>query len=315
MISEHVETFADLPVRDYDPSGGINDPMGTAQRLSIDYDAAEGGATFDSLLGRFLDDPAARDVKALVVGAWGSEMYEGGGGGGSAPIVAALAGAAARLPKLRALFLGDIISEECEISWINQSDVAPLLEAYPDLEHFRVRGGTGLAFSSKGHPALRTLEIEAGGLPAEVVRSVAAADLPRLERLELWLGTDDYGGDSSPDDLAPILSGAAFPALSHLGLRNCDYADALAAALAEASILRRLETLDLSLGTLGDEGALALIRGGSIGTLKRLDIHHHYVTDEVLDGLMASGVGLNADDRQEAEAYDGESHRYVAVGE
>ena len=98
-------------------------------------------------------------------------------------------------------------------------------------------------------------------------------------------------------------------------MRNCDFADALAAALAEAPILRRIDTLDLSLGTLGDEGALALIRGGSLGGLKRLDIHHHYVTDEVLDGLMASGVELNADDRQEAESYDGESYRYVAVGE
>jgi hypothetical protein len=103
------------------------------------------------------------------------------------------------LPNLTAIFLGDIIIEENEISWINQSDVSPLFTAYPALEHFRVRGGNGLIVGSIRHERLKSLIIESGGLPAQVVRDVAAATLPALEHLELWLGTEEYGGDAPID--------------------------------------------------------------------------------------------------------------------
>ncbi len=178
-----------------------------------------------------------------------------------------------------------------------------------------MRGAEGLAIGSIRHEGLKTLVIESGGLPAEVVRSVCAAEFPNLEHLELWLGSEGYGGDATTEDLAPILSGSAFPRLKYLGLRDCEWADALASALADAPVLRRIETLDLSLGNLGDEGAVALLSGGNLSGLKRLDIHHHYVSDEVIDGLRGTGVDLNADDRQEADEYNGQTHRYIAVSE
>jgi hypothetical protein len=174
-----------------------------------------------------------------------------------------------------------------------------------------VRGAEGLAVGPVRHEGLRTLVIESGGLPAAVVRSVCAAEFPNLEHLELWLGSEGYGGDATPEDLAPILAGTAFPRLKYLGLRDCEWADALATALADAPVLRRVETLDLSLGNLGDEGAVALLSGGNLSGLKRLDIHHHYVSDEVLDGLKATGVDLNADDQRDPSDDD----RYIAVSE
>lgn len=312
MNSEHAERFAGLPVRDYSADEGIVDPIGSAQRLSVDYDAAEGGETLAGLLDRFLADPAAGQVRALVVGAWESVFDSAND---SAPIVAALAAARDRLTGLKALFLGDITSDEAEISWISQSDVTPLLEAYPALEHLQVRGGNGLALGPIRHEGLRTLVIESGGLPASVVQSVGASDFPNLEHLELWLGTDNYGGDATVEDLAPILSGERLPRLKYLGLRDSQIADRVAAALAEAPILRRIEVLDLSLGTLGDDGALALMSGGALAGLKRLDIHHHYVSDEVLDGLQALGVELDASDQEEPDEDEDGDYRYVAVGE
>src|SRR4051812_10030331 len=113
-ISERVEEFAGLPVHDYEPTEGIVDPMGRAQRLGVDYDAAREGATTAGLLERFLDDPAATHVTALVIGVWW-DLTEGASD--SSPIIAALAAARDRLPNLKALFLGDITSDECEISW------------------------------------------------------------------------------------------------------------------------------------------------------------------------------------------------------
>ena len=118
----------------------------------------------------------------------------------------------------------------------------------------RVRGADGLAVTPVRHEALREFAFESGGLPAAVVGSVGECDLPALRHLELWLGTDGYGGDATVDDLAPILTGARLPALTHLGLRDSEIADEVAAALAGAPVVARLESLDLSLGALSDVG-------------------------------------------------------------
>jgi hypothetical protein len=311
-IEEHAETFAGRPVRDYDPAEGLQEPAGTIYRLRVEYDGAESGETMIGLIARFLEEPEAGRVPGLVIGSW-EEVYEDNGS--SEPIVEALVAARETLAGLRALFLGDITREESEISWITQSDVTPLLDAYPALEHFRVRGGTGLVLGSLRHEDLRSLVVESGGLGAEVVRAVAAADLPRLEHLELWLGDPGYGGDATVADLAPILDGGRFPALRQLGLRDSAIADEVAAAVARAPILGRIKVLDLSLGNLGDAGAQALLEGPDVARLERLDIHHHYVSATLVDRLAALGVDLNADDRREPNEYGGETYRYIAVSE
>ncbi|HEU5116703.1 MAG TPA: hypothetical protein VFT74_08530, partial [Isosphaeraceae bacterium] len=192
------------------------DPAGTAYRLVLDYDDAERGVTFESLWNEFLKDPACGQVVALVIGSWNqldSDIT-------SESIIAALAASSDRLPNLKSLFIGDITYDECEISWIRQAEVTPILQAFPALEHFRVRGAEGLALGAIRHEALKALVIESGGLPGEVVRSVCAAEFPNLEHLELWLGSGGYGGDTSSEDLAPILSGTVFPRLKYLGLRD-----------------------------------------------------------------------------------------------
>jgi hypothetical protein len=212
-------------------------------------------------------------------------------------------------------------SEECEISWINQTDVTPLLTGVPDLEEFGVRGGSGLEFPALSHGSLRKLVIEAGGLPAEVVRGVGGSDLPALEHLDLWLGTPEYGGDTEAADLEPILSGARLPHLRHLALRNAEIQDAVAAAVASAPVVARLEALDLSMGVLTDEGAAALLGGQPLTHLKKLDLHHHYLTQPLVDRirqtLEPAGVEVDLDrgDADEDTEDDGTVWRYVAVGE
>ncbi|MGE3819260.1 MAG: STM4015 family protein [Isosphaeraceae bacterium] len=308
-IDEHVEEFAGLPVRDHSPEEGLTDPGETAFRISVDYDQSEEGVTIASILERFLKDPRAKQVKALVIGPWDG-IYDGGDGveGAVEPLIRA----AETLNGLRALFLGDVTYEECEISWINQVDVTPLLNAYPALEHFRVRGGNGLVLGPLEHASLRSLAVEAGGLPAEVVRSIGASRFPNLEELELWLGTDDYGGDATVEDLGPILEAKGLPKLKRLGLRNAKIADSIAVALTDAPVLRQIDELDLSDGTLSDRGALALLSGGGLSGLKRLNFRHHYVTGEVLDGLKATGIELDHDEPQDPSD---EEDRYVRHSE
>lgn len=312
MLYENESVFAGKPVRDYDPSKGIETPTEVVYRLRVDWDEYDSGVKLTDRLTQFLDDPASSQVSALIIGIWEGqfECTENG-----SPVVAALAEARERLPNLRALFFGDIQQEESEISWIMQTDVSPLLEAFPELEVFGVRGNEGLSLGVLRHDRLKELAIETGGLSGKVVREVAAAQLPELEHLELWLGTDEYGGDATLDDLAPILSGKQFPRLRYLGLRDSTMADEVAEAIAATDVLERIETLDLSLGTLTDRGALALINAPGIGQLKLLDLHHHYISEDVTAKLQSLGIAVNTDDRQNEDTYNGEIYRYNAVSE
>ncbi|MGS2645641.1 STM4015 family protein [Streptosporangium sp. LJ11] len=301
--------YAGLPIVSLRPPGAPHPPAGEAAwRVSVRvYDAKE---TFEEHFARFAETVDTTEVRALIVGGWG-EAYEKDASGP----VRLLAESATRFPALRSLFFAAMPQEECEISWIQQSDVTPLLEAFPLLERLEVRGGTGLELRPVGHEHLRVLRFEAGGLPASVVRGVGMSEFPALEHLEAWLGTSEYGGETTAADLENILSGERLPALRHLGLQNSEIQDEVAGLVAVAPVVARLESLAQSMGVLTDEGAEALLSGQPLTHLKRLDLHHHYLTDAMVERLTTtfsgSGVRLDVSDQKEP---DGE-WRYVAVAE
>jgi hypothetical protein len=306
-IYEHITTFAGFPVAEFrldQPAPA--DPGGVALRLSLDHDDEH---RFDRLVEAVAGAPWADQVQAVIIGEWG-DSFEA-----TIPIEPLIA-AADRLPALRALFLAELTSEENEISWIQSTDVTPLLQAYPRLEVLRCRGSEGLEIQPGRYPTLREFAIESGGLPASIVGAVGDCDLPNLEHLELWLGTDNYGGDATAEDLTAILTGARLPALRYLGLRDAEIADQVAAALAGAPVVARLSTLDLSLGMLSDVGAAALLSGQPLTHLRRLDLHHHFITEDMMarlrEELEPAGVDL---DLSEAGDEEDEDERYIAVSE
>lgn len=311
-IYEHATEFAGKPVIEWE-SGTLHvDPAFNAYRISLSYKESGSGATWEKKFDTFLAEPGAREVEALVVGVW-SDLTDSPAD--SRATVAALAAAADRLPSLRALFLGDITGEEHEISWIEQSDVSSLFDAYPNLEHFRVRGGNGLRFGTLRHEHLKSLVVESGGLDASVVRDITSSHLPALEHLELWLGDEGYGASAEMVDLAPLFNDRLFPQLSYLGLRDSELSDAIAAAVAHSPVIERLRVLDLSLGTLGDDGAAAFLSNPAVAQLELLDIHHHYCSEEMIDKLREAGIRVDSGDPQQPDDDGDESHRYVAVGE
>lgn len=301
-IFRNCGTFVGQRVLDYDPEKPTRSDV--AYRFRGDWE----GKRAEDDLAHFLASDAAPGCTALVIGAWQ-------GDDSSHPpddIIKVLVENKHRLASLMALYLGDIISEENEMSWIIQTDLSPILEAFPRLQLLRTRGGESLAFSKPEHSQLRALIIEAGGLNGSVARSLGSARLPKLEYLELWLGTDEYGGNTTVDDLRPILLGEAFPKLKYLGLRNSDIADQLAAALPDSLVVKHLETLDLSLGTLSDGGGVAL-RNLSSPTLQRLNLHHHYMSPEVVKALKSLPFTVDTSNPSEMEA--DQDYRFVAVGE
>lgn len=311
-IYENLNEFAGRPVKDFDPEVGLADPKGVAYRIRLDYDESDGGGKWLDKFAALTASPEARELEALVVGTW----EDVSSGTGSVAIVEGLAAARDKLPGLRHLFFGDIISEECEISWIEHGDFGALLGAYPGLVEVTIRGGSGLSLGRVRMPALRKLAIQAGGLPPAVIHDIAASELPSLEHLELWLGEPDRGGDATVDDLAPLLAGDRFPKLKYLGLKNSVIQDDVAAVLANAPVLGRLETLDLSQGALGDEGARALLASPLIRKLKKLDLRHHFISDDLAGQLKKiGGVEVDVSEKQEPHEWGGEQHRYISVSE
>jgi hypothetical protein len=158
--------------------------------------------------------------------------------------------------------------------------------------------------------------IETGGLDASVTKQVLSSSLPSLEHLELWLGAESYGATTTVEDLEPLFSGALFPRLRYLGLRDSELADAIAERIAQSPLLERIEVLDLSLGTLGDKGAEALLASPAVRRLRKLDLHHHYMSKDVLLRLHKLGPEVDLSGAEDVDVgRDGEEYRYVAVGE
>ncbi|REJ68206.1 MAG: hypothetical protein DWQ31_08745 [Planctomycetota bacterium] len=310
-IHEHIEEFAGFKIQPYTAGSPLPAPPNYALRLEIGWEASENGESFEKLFAELLNDPICEELQALIIGDWGETST----GNDSQPIVEALVNARDKLPNLKALFLGELTMEESEISWINQSDVSPLFEAFPNLEQFYVRGGNGLSLGRPRHARLQRLVIETGGMSAELVREVTSAELPALEHLELWLGDDGYGNNIRSDDISSLLSTGPVAKLRYLGLRDDCNADETAQLLARQGIPESVEVLDLSMGILTDVGATALAESNWISSLKKLDIHFHYVSPAVVERLNGLVTELDASDHQEGDEDDGEVYRYVAVSE
>lgn len=307
-IGSHLSFFGGLPVRRYSKSKAPKRSMaGKVWQLSLRWDSS---GTLNDRLEQMLAHHDAANIEGIAIGRWASEMYDSGPEG----IRDALIAAAPQLPNLRVLFVGDITYEESEISWINQGDLTALVHAFPSLEVFGCRGGNGLKLGPLSHANLKNIEVQAGGLPASVVRQVGASDLPALVDLELWLGTENYGGNSGPSDIEEMIAGDRFPALQALRLRNSTWSDDIAKAVVVSPLFKRIAVLDLSMGTLGDEGAQALLEADS-DHLTHLVLSHHFMSEGMLEQLRAKfGKRLVAGKAE--TPYDwGDDGRYTEVAE
>ncbi|OQP41133.1 molybdenum metabolism regulator [Niastella yeongjuensis] len=281
------------------------DPEKYVYRLQVHYD--DEGVTISDLLEALVRDPQAGKITELIIGQFDNEVSES-----SFEVIDKLVSLKHDLKNLKALFIGEMTYEECEISWINQTDITPILKAYPELEHLQIRGGDGLSFSDLQHDNLHTLIIETGGMPPNVIQEVNAARLPNLQKLELWLGSGNYGFASKVEDFAPILSGKQFPKLTHLGLMDSEIQDDIAIAAAQAPVVNQLQVLDLSKGVLTDKGGEALRDSAVIRNLQHLNLRYHFMSEDMMAQLKALNMSVNLDEKQ---TEDDEDYRFVEVAE
>ncbi|BDA76180.1 hypothetical protein CAL7716_103460 (plasmid) [Calothrix sp. PCC 7716] len=315
LPNRHVTTFANRKVIEYDYNSSIitGDTLNTAfalrsHRWRSNSEGMDCADKFKSLVKNY----HRKGIEALVFGLWHGFNYNSS----YHPVANALAESKRSLKNLKAVFIGDIEDSECMISSITQSNVTPILEAYPNLEVLKIRGDSGiyprtsgLAFDPLRHNKLKALIIESGGLRKETVNQICNLVLPELQYLELWLGRDEYGGTSSIEDVMPIINGV-FPKLKYLGLRNSEYSDDIATALVHSPILDNLIELDFSMGTLGDEAAEALLSCPKIHYLDTLDISENCLSDEMIQKLKQLDIEIIANGYQK----DSED-RYCSVAE
>jgi len=309
-VSSNLDIFLNKKVVDYSKEEGIQNPGEFVYRIRISYDDFEDGTSVESLIDDFAKDPNAGQVREIITGAFDFESSNSTEG-----IVGKLVEYKGVFKNLKAVFIGDITFEENEISWINQSNAGPVLGSYPDLKHFKVRGGNDLSLRKLEHTNLKTLIIETGGLPPNVVREVSNAHLPNLQKLELWLGSDNYGFDSKVEDFAAIISGKPFPSLSHLGLMNSEIQNEIAIEVSKSPVLNQLEVLDMSMGILDDKGGEAILNSEGMKNVRHINLRHHYLSDAMMSKLSARFPGINLDDQEEADDDGDESYRYIEVSE
>lgn len=296
-----------MEIEEYDPKKGIQDTQKNI-RLSVDYDEAEAGLTMIALFDQLLSDSKVSMIQGLVLGAW-EDCSENQ----IQIFLDRLVEKKASFPQLKALFVGEMDCEECEMSWINQGSYDQVVASFPDLEHLQIRGGTGLSLPVFSHGGLKKLIIETGGMDANILQNLVESKLPNLVHLELWLGTGEYGWTGQEADIFPFLNPETFPSLKYLGLCNSDITDGIAEMIASNDfILSQLDVLDLSGGTLTDVGAAALLKSSRLNDLDKLDLHHHYMSPKMEAKLKELKIEVEVSEREED---GGEVYRYVSVGE
>lgn len=276
------------------------------RRFFLTYDESDEGKSLLEKMEKFLSDPKAQEVTKITIGMW-TEPFDTS----CQDILDFLSDNNSRLPKLRELFVGDMSYEECEISWIIQGDYSKVITAYPDLESLYIKGSQNLKLGVINHKNLQRLTIECGGLDKDIIGNISKSTIPSLQHLELYLGVDDYGFNGSLNDIDPLLKKGLFPNLKYIGLKDSDIADDIAESLDGATILDQIEELDLSLGTLSNKGAEALLNNEKIKNLKKLNLYYHYMSKDMMKKIKGIGITVDVNGQQEEE----DDYRYPAVTE
>ncbi|MEH2176958.1 STM4015 family protein [Nostoc sp.] len=320
--------FANRQVVDFNPNISIIKPVNKAYSFRCgDYEYYDYDENLPSQLGRLvqetneenlpsqlsrlLQEPNADKLEALVFGLW-AQPYESD----SSSIVQALVDAKQRLTNLKAVFIGNIAPDECEISWIQQSDTSPILQAYPKLEILQVRGGDGLQFSPPiRHDRLKALIVETGGLSRDTVAQICQMNLRALEHLELWFGSEDYGGNCWIEDIHPILFEEKFPNLTYLGLRNSQFTDEIVSVIVSSPVIDYISVLDLSMGTLSDAGAEELLNCSAINNLDILNISENFLSQAMIEKFSELDVRVLANNQKKEDNVSYIHSRYCSVSE
>lgn len=265
-----------------------------------DYDSGKKGP--GTVVADLLKNPAFPQAESIEIGSWGSPWEEG-----CQALLDAIAANAGEFSHVRKLAIGIMDYEDCEMSWIIQGDYSKLWSALPNLKSLTIQGSVELSLGNIHHKGLEELTIICGGLPASQIHQITKAKLPSLKKLVLYLGVEQYGFDGAIQDIQTLLSESDFPSLEYLGIVNSNIQNKVAGAVLESKYMNQIHTLDLSCGSLTDEGgALLLEKLPSFPQIATLDLHFHYLSDAMMKQLERLPLSVDVSDQQKSEKWEDE---------
>lgn len=286
--------------------------MSKSKRFSYEYEEWEDGKkSAETMVADILADKEFEELDEIIIGCWGECASDS-----CQPILDDIVKQADKFAHIKSLFIGDMDYEECEVSWIIQGSYQDLLKALPNLKELIIKGSSDLALGDMAHNTLESLTIICGGLFQQVMESITKAKLPNLKKLNLYLGIDNYGFDGGIESVEKLLAESDFPALEYLGLNNSDIQDEVTISILKSPYIFKIHTLDLSNGTLTDKGGAILLASiPKFPNIKKLDLHYHYLSDEMMNKLKRLPVEVNLEEQEKADEYRGEVYYNVMLSE
>lgn len=286
--------------------------MLTEKTYAYSYeDYEDQGKNAETMVKEILSDPDFPKLKKITIGCWGWAAEDS-----CQPILDGIVENRERFSGIEELFVGDMDFEECEVSWIIQGNYSKLWEAMPQLRELTIKGSSDLVLGNIRHDNLESLTIICGGLPESVIKEIEKAKLPNLRKLLLYIGSDNYGFDGNQDTIKSLLDHMDFPNLEYLGIADSEIQDQLAEVVLKNKIMGQLHTLDLSCGTLTDKGgSLILETVPQYPNLEKLDVHYHFMTEEMVRKLQSLPIEVDASEANQPDEYNGEIYLYAMLTE
>ena len=212
----------------------------------------------------------------------------------------------------RKLTFGDNVDQ---ISWHHTGNLEGLWRRVPNLRVLEMETGE-FDVGKMVAPGLERAIFITGGLSKACGANLAAAKLPKLSHLEIYYGTEDYGGDCSVEQVLPLLARTDLPNLRYLGIKNAMFQNDIARAIAGSKLVKQLETLDLSMGAMTDEGAEALAAAKpALPNLQVLDVHRNFLTSAGIKALKGLAPKIISGEQEEADMDGDNTYYYVAIAE
>jgi uncharacterized protein (TIGR02996 family) len=215
-------------------------------------------------------------------------------------------------PTTRKITFGDNVDQ---ISWHHTGSLAKLWPGVPNLKVLEIETGE-FEVGKMVAPALERAVFITGGLSKSCGKGLATAEMPEIRHLEIYYGTENYGGTCSIKEVRPLLERGDLAHLEYLGLKNSEFANELAREVGGAKVVKHLKTLDLSLGTMTDDGARALADAkASLAHLECLDLRDNFLTKEGVKLVKGLCKQVLTDGQQTPYDYGDELHYYVSISE
>jgi uncharacterized protein (TIGR02996 family) len=173
-------------------------------------------------------------------------------------------------------------------------ELGALWPAMPQLRRLALNG-LALELGAVDLPALEKLELVDSQMRSGSGRMLARSPLPKLEQLRVDFGHGYVTGDATIDDIFELLARRNLPALRQLALVHTRYPRELVTELADSSLSRQIEHLDLSYDELTDPNALELARRrANFPRLVSLDVTGNRLTERGLEALRALAPTLRS---------------------